>query len=184
VPKREVDEKIGREKAEPNAQRRSAVGSDRTISIDVDFCGWLYDQASKLRHLRPETLDWENLAEELEDMGQSLKNSLTSHLARVFEHLLKLQYEPNPTSRADQEHRWKVDLAVHRDEVNDILDGSRTLANQLCDFIAKAYPRGRRYAGTAMVHVARWETLLPATCPWSVQEIRDENFFPSPVKSE
>jgi Domain of unknown function DUF29 len=160
------------------------VNLPQEVSIEADFCEWLYRQASILRHLRPSMLDWENLAEELEDMGQSLKNSLTSHLARVFEHLLKLQYEPNPAYRADLEHRWRVDLAVHRDEVNDILDGSQTLANQLDDFIVKAYPRGRRYAGIAMIHLPQWETVLPSRCPWSVQEIRDDNFFPSAVESE
>lgn len=158
----------------------TTVELPQEVSIETDFCGWLYRQASILRHLRPEVLDWENLAEELEDMGQDLKNKLTSHLARALQHLLKLQYEPNSAYRADQEHRWKVDLATHRDDLNDLLDGSRTLRNQVHDFLAKAYPRACRYAGFEMRHLSNWRAVFPKECPWSIEQIRDDNFFPSP----
>ncbi len=162
----------------------TTVDISEAISIETDFCGWLYRQASILRYSRPSVLDWEHLAEELEDMGINLKNGLTSHLAHVFEHMLKLRYEPNLTYRANQEHRWKVDLAVHRDEVNDILDASQSLTNELDEFISKAYSRGRKYAGTAMRNLPRWQAVLPDTCPWSIDEIRDENFVPSPIESD
>jgi hypothetical protein len=59
-----------------------------------DFYGWLLDQASALQRLRPDSLDWQNLAEELEAMGRSEENALESYLVVLLKHLLKCRYQP------------------------------------------------------------------------------------------
>jgi hypothetical protein len=149
---------------------------------EEDFYAWCAYEANNLRVQRPALIDWAGLAEELEDMGQSIKHSLTSHLARILEHLLKLRYETSPLERANRERGWKVDLAKHRDDAADILGDSRTLRNQLRDFVTKAYPRARRYAGTEMVNLKDpWRNVFPAECPWSIDEILDDDFFPAPL---
>jgi Domain of unknown function DUF29 len=146
-----------------------------------DYYAWLVEHARALRVHKPNFIDWAGLAEELEDLAQRTKDSLTSHLAHVLEHLLKLQYEPSAIDRTQRERGWKKDLAAHRDEVNDILEGSRTLRNQIKDFVAKAYPRAQRYAGTVMVHLARWQDNFPPECTWSIEQILDDDFFPNSV---
>ena len=163
---------------------KELVTQGERASRETDFYAWCLYEARNLRVQRPVSVDWVGLAEELEDMGQTIKNQLTSHLAGVLEHLLKLEYEPNAAYRVDQEHRWKVDLAIHRDEVNGILEGSGVLTNQIDNFIAKAYPRARRYAGMAMIHLPAWHSILPSQCPWSVEQIRDDNFFPTPLEAD
>jgi hypothetical protein len=50
------------------------------------------EQVSALRERRIEDLDWENIAEEIEDLGKGEKRSIESHLERLIEHLLKLVY--------------------------------------------------------------------------------------------
>ena len=152
-------------------------------SREIDFYAWCLHEASSLRVRRPASVDWDGLAEELEDMGLDIKRRLTSHLAHALEHLLKLRYEPSSAYRADQEHRWKVDLANHRDELNYILDNSRTLRNDLPNFIAKAYPRACRLAGLAMRNLTNWQDVFPRECPWTIKQIRDDEFFPSPAES-
>ena len=42
-------------------------------SIDDDFNAWLLDQAAALRGLQPDSLDWQNLAEELEAMARTIE---------------------------------------------------------------------------------------------------------------
>jgi hypothetical protein len=39
-----------------------------------------------------EDLDWENVAEEIESLSRSERRGIRSHMARVVEHLMKLEY--------------------------------------------------------------------------------------------
>jgi uncharacterized protein DUF29 len=39
-------------------------------SYEQDFYAWSFAQARALRTRRPENLDWENLAEEIESLGK------------------------------------------------------------------------------------------------------------------
>ena len=63
---------------------------------DRDFYLWTQTEAAKLRRAGEARLnldlDFDNLAEEVESMGRSQLRSLESTLARVIEHLLKLQH--------------------------------------------------------------------------------------------
>jgi hypothetical protein len=84
------------------------------VSINADFCGWLYDQASALRRLRPSALDWQNLAEELEAMARKDRTSLRSHLQNLLCHLLKWAYQPSHRSSS-----WKRTIDTSRDSIED-----------------------------------------------------------------
>jgi Domain of unknown function DUF29 len=173
---KEPEPDIGYSEESPEKRVLSTVSKPNR---DHDYYAWLVEHTRALRVRQPDFIDWAGLAEELEEMAQRTKDSLTSHLAHVLEHLLKLRYEPSARDRAWRERGWKKDIAVHRDEIKDILDGSPSLRNQIKDFIAKAYPRGCRYAGTVMVHLDSWQDTFPAECPWSVEEILDNDFFPA-----
>ena len=39
-------------------------------------------------------LDWENLAEEIDDLGPSIRHQLRSRISTIIEHLLKLEHSP------------------------------------------------------------------------------------------
>src|SRR5215207_42459 len=62
---------------------------------DQDFLLWTREQSKLLReaaeHRVNFPLDWENLAEEIESLGKSLRSELRSRL-RTIEHLLKLEH--------------------------------------------------------------------------------------------
>ncbi len=63
---------------------------------DADFFLWTQEQARLLRNSAHAAtnlpLDWENLAEEVEDLGRSNRRELRNRLRVVMEHLLKLQH--------------------------------------------------------------------------------------------
>ncbi len=42
-----------------------------STAYEADFHAWSKDQAARLRDLRPKSLDWENIAEEIESLGGS-----------------------------------------------------------------------------------------------------------------
>src|SRR5215469_3743696 len=68
------------------------AASTRT-NIDEDYDGWLIAQASALRACRYPSLDWDGLAEELEDMAALRRDSLQSNLTVLLGHMLKLAFE-------------------------------------------------------------------------------------------
>jgi Domain of unknown function DUF29 len=57
-----------------------------------DYYAWVQDQVRALREHRIEEVDWENVAEEIDDLGKSVRWSVESHLETLVEHLLKLAY--------------------------------------------------------------------------------------------
>ena len=61
---------------------------------ETDFNLWLTETVNLSRKGDVEKLDLENLAEEVEDMGNNRKDVLESNLIRILQHLLKWKYQP------------------------------------------------------------------------------------------
>jgi hypothetical protein len=64
---------------------------------DTDVYAWSERQGALLRRLaagervNDADLDWPNIAEEIETVGRSERSALSSHIANVLEHLMKLE---------------------------------------------------------------------------------------------
>ena len=56
----------------------------RAALYDADVYAWSNEQAKRLRVLKPDGLDWENVAEEIESLGKSDKRALASDLQVVL----------------------------------------------------------------------------------------------------
>lgn len=69
---------------------------------EEDFLRWTEEQAAALRRAKGSNLplDWENLAEEIEDLGRSVRRELISQIRRILRHLLKLEASPAVGPRA------------------------------------------------------------------------------------
>src|SRR5437016_1113648 len=93
------------------SQRRSAAETGmpnlKTL-YDEDFVAWTKQQADALRATARgrtdqlidwENIDWENLAEEIEDLGRSLRHELRSQIRRIVLHLVKLSVSPSREPR-------------------------------------------------------------------------------------
>ncbi|MGK7927463.1 MAG: DUF29 domain-containing protein, partial [Spirulina sp.] len=61
------------------------------IDYNSDFYGWTQQQAQLLRNKKVNQIDWDRIAEEIEDMGRSEKRQLASRLEVLIMHLLKWQ---------------------------------------------------------------------------------------------
>jgi hypothetical protein len=146
-------------------------------SRETDFYAWLLAQANELRAHKPDAIDWEELAEELEEMAARTRDALTSNLEQLFIHLLKLQFEPSENERRLRGRQWKLDAMEHRNRVNDLLSDSRTLRNTYDAFQSKAYPRACHHV--AVLFGERLTEPLPKDCPWTLAEIRNDEFFPT-----
>jgi uncharacterized protein DUF29 len=158
-----------------------AGATSARITPEHDFHAWLLEQAALLRKKRFNQLDWSNIAEELEAMASAERRELLRRLATIFEHFLKMEYEPE----VRRERGRKTTIAKTRTGIERILEESPGLKGQLEEFAQKAYADGCKYAGTDLGLTRReWEKLFPQTSPWTLRQIRDDDFFPSPPKGK
>ena len=81
-------------------------------------------------------LDWENLAEEIESLGKSLRRELSSQLRRVLRHLFKLEASPADRPRAG----WRATITAARADIAEVLEQAPESAAGSC--------RNSREAGT------------------------------------
>jgi hypothetical protein len=146
-----------------------SVQMERSVEIDEDFHGWLLEQASLLRNRNTLPLDWDHLAEELEAMAATDRRELLRRLTTLFEHLLKLSYQPGSTVQRGR--GWRLTIMRSRTEISRLLDQSPGLKGQLDRFIAEAYSASRGIAGEACgLRRSQWEALFPEINPWTVED--------------
>ncbi len=65
-----------------------------------DYSLWLETTIEKLREHEFQSVDIENLIEELETLGRSQKKGLRSYLKLIVMHLLKWQHKPEKRSKS------------------------------------------------------------------------------------
>jgi len=81
---------------------------------DVDFYSWTLEQARHLRGGNYHEIDRENLADEIESLGQQQFNKLESALRVLLIHFLKWDHQPKLRSRS-----WTLSIAAQRIEIDE-----------------------------------------------------------------
>jgi len=137
---------------------------------DKDFYGWTKQQAELLRAGKLAQSDIVNIAEEIEDMGKTLKREFERRLKILFIHLLKWQYQP-----AYRGNSWRYSIEEQRAELADHIHDNPSLESKL----PEAMQRGYNYAvNGAAKETGLAKTTFPDACPWSFEQIMDNEFFP------
>jgi hypothetical protein len=143
-----------------------------------DYYAWACEQAHALRERHFEALDFEHLWQEVEDLAKSERRELRSRLMRVLAHLLKCQFQSGRRSLS-----WEGTLASQRTEIAALFHDSPSLERELPEIVEQAYSLALRVAGKEMrLKREQWQSLFPAQCPWSAEQILDEDFYPEPQK--
>jgi hypothetical protein len=144
----------------------------------TDYYAWTKQQAAALRAMTARransTLDLDNLAEEVESLGRSELNTVRSQIQRILEHLLKLEYSRSEQSRSD----WRHSVVQARDEIEDHMTAS--IRRDVEADLAKLFERGRREAAFGLRKHAEGDAAdaLPVDCPYSLEQIVDQNWCP------
>jgi hypothetical protein len=155
----------------------NSAGAAETGSIVApDYHSWLVEQAALIRARKYQQIDWDNVAEELEDMASSVRRATRSDLEILLQHLLKLQYEPSANEWRGRSRGWKLSVVEHRNRIVDILEDSGSLRKMLPEMMPKAYSRA---VEAASIDTSRRKEEFPGECPWSIQEIMEMD-FPDP----
>jgi hypothetical protein len=147
------------------------------VQVNDDFHGWLLEQAGALRGRNTRILDWDGLAEELEAMAAADRRELLRRLTTLFEHLLKLRYQPGEVARRGRS--WRLTVIRTRTEIKRLLDQSPVLKRQLDEFAKETYGDARLVAAEAMGLAGRQsKQVLPVENPWPVDTALADDFFP------
>jgi hypothetical protein len=141
-------------------------------AYEDDFVAWTEEQARALRAGEFDHLDAANVAEEIEDMGRSIRHELRNRLAVLVMHLLKWRYQPVHRSPS-----WSATIGEQRDQIIDLLDESPSLRPIITQEVAKTY---RRAVKKAVADTGLADASFPAECPFTLEQILDENFLPEP----
>ena len=130
---------------------------------EADGVGWAEAQAAALLARRVDLLDWENLAEEIADVGKHQREHLESALRLVVMHLLKWDHQSERRSRS-----WWTTIANQRHRATKRLRENPSLRPRLPEIIEDAYRTARLDAADEMDVPIK---LLPHECPFSFDEI-------------
>ena len=102
-----------------------------------DFNLWIEETIDAIKSRDVNNMDWENLLEELEDMGASQKRSLDSYVQRLVEHILKLKYWHS--ERKKKKKGWRSEVVNFRNRINRLLKKNPSLKNYLSSEYADNY---------------------------------------------
>ncbi|HEV2098266.1 MAG TPA: DUF29 domain-containing protein [Stellaceae bacterium] len=146
-----------------------------------DFYAWTQYQAQVLRTLRTRDnrFDRDHLAEEVEDLGKSERNAVRSQVRRILVHFLKLAYSPARDPRFD----WLDSIIEARAALEDQL--SPSLRRDINETLPRLYSAARKQAALELEKYREGEAagLLPAECPYTIDEILAEDWYPEPQES-
>jgi ribosomal protein L29 len=133
---------------------------------------WAAHQADALRRRASNELDWENVAEEIQDVAKSEQREIESRLAVLCAHLLQWRFQSKRRSRS-----WRGSIAEARNQIARVTRDSPSLRSYPHKVLAEAYAAARRVA-----EAETGLTKLPAECPWSAEQLLQHDFWPEPER--
>lgn len=148
------------------------AGTDPALPLyESDFYRWTETMAAHIRERNVEALDWENLTEEIEDLGRSVKREIRRRLIVLIAHLLKWRYQPELRDGST----WKATIREQRREIADLLEESPSLRPKIQPMWGKVH---RRAVEDAADEMGSDERLLPISCAYTLDQVLDLTFFP------
>jgi ribosomal protein L29 len=138
------------------------------LIYESDFYHWTVDQVANLRLGNLDGLDLENLAEEIESLGNQQRSELENRLAVLLGHLLKWDLQPALRGKS-----WRSTIKEQRRQIQRLITKNPSLKSYLDEAISEGYE-------SALDLVVRETPLdyqdLPQVCPYAIAQIFDNNF--------
>jgi hypothetical protein len=147
---------------------------------ETDYYAWTLDQAERLRRLAGDNrIDAGHLAEEVEDLGKSELYSVFSFVERVLEHFLKIEF----SGLFDPQRHWRLEIRGFRLRLRRRLTPS--MRPKLEAAMMDIYEQARIEALKSLrADIPDAESRLPETCPYTLDQVLDPDWYPSPEDRE
>ncbi|MBL1208935.1 DUF29 domain-containing protein [Geminocystis sp. GBBB08] len=140
---------------------------------DTDYNLWVLETVKRIENHDFNSVDWENLIEEVLDLSKRDKRKLESLLMRLIEHLLKLGYWE--TEKERNKSHWKGEIRNFRLQIKRLLQDSPSLKLYLRDIVEECYQNSRNIVcdkSQLPLHT------FPKNPIASLEQILDENWLP------
>mgnify|MGYP001796306588 CR=1 FL=1 len=139
---------------------------------NTDYVQWVEQTVAHLQSADYDSVDWENLIEEIQDMSKRERRSLESNLIVLLLHLLKWQYQPDCRSGS-----WKGSIREHRRRINRTLNDSPSLRAYLQQEIwLSSYVEAQSQVAD---ETGLSPTSFPASNPYTIDNTLNPDFLPS-----
>ncbi len=142
---------------------------------DRDYVAWTAEQARALRARRggENALDYDNLAEEIEDLGKSETRACESQVENILEHLLKIEF----VGPVETVPHWRGEVRGFRRELSKRL--TATIENRIRpDLSDTAAYVVRRLSDSGLLPDA--EAVLLRVQDYDWDRIVDPEWYPAP----
>lgn len=147
-----------------------------TSLYERDFFHWTQEQTELLRRASnlclnaPPGLDWEHIAEEIEQLGKDKLDDLYARYVVLVAHLLKWRYQPKGKCGSWRgtinEQRFRIARVIRKNpSIRPLREGE---FKEACD-----EARQRALDATNLP-----DRLIPATCPFDLQQVEDRDYWP------
>jgi len=140
---------------------------------ELDYLAWYETTLEQLQNKHLTELDLESLGEVLENLVRDTKRSGESYLRQIIIHLLLIEYWE---SESINRRHWAAEIVNFRSELET--DMTTNLRKHLELVKENIYQR-------ALIYVIKKtelnKTLFPLQCPYSLEQLLDDDWFPQPV---
>lgn len=143
---------------------------------DTDFYAWTQDQVAALRRVEDARInlpgvDLAHVIEEIGDMGHEVLGKIEGLVTQIIAHLFKLRHSDFTGPR----NHWIQEITAWRQAVVRRSKRSPSALHRLDlnELAADALRRLRKDEAHRS-----WAKALPTTCPFSLEQVLDEDFVP------
>jgi hypothetical protein len=136
---------------------------------ETDFYAWARGQARAMTAGERESLDLENLIDEVESVGRSQRAAIESHLSVLIVHLLKFRFQPERITVS-----WRITLRNQRRDIERLITRSPSLRGYPAEILAETYRDAVRRAAQ---ETGIDEAAFPRELPFTLAQILDPDFI-------
>ena len=135
---------------------------------ESDLFAWTKQQKDLLLSKKWNEIDFTNIAQEIEDLGDAKRLSLESYLTVLFQHWIKKEYAPEMQGNS---RSWDASIENSLIKIHRILKKNPALKREMSDMLEFSYQSGKRAAIGECLLIQM--DLIPKECPWTLDDILD-----------
>jgi hypothetical protein len=139
-------------------------------AYEDDFVACLEDQARRARSGDGDSLDLDNIAEELEGMARSDRREIKNLLVVLLVHLLKHAFQPRRRSSGS-----RAAIAEQRQRISAVIEDSPSLQPFPASILDRCYADAR---SRAALETGLPPTAFPESCPFRIGSVLDPGWLP------
>lgn len=142
---------------------------------DTDIAAWAEHQALALRRRAANEIDWDNVAEEIEDLAARQKREVRRRLRVICEHLLMWRHWIRTQASTRPLNGWRITLVEQRRQLTDLLAESPSLLRIAHEALPQQFVNARQ---DVEQKIGESLGLPDDTCLWSLEQVLARDCFP------